>query len=118
METRDELLAEVGDLLGRYGYEERSPYVRNLLRDGSSPRVWEELSGLEFWGGSGAIWEVEPFQYSHPGNQSSFVDYRRFQALMIELADLLDARGLGGMAERNASMFRRELAGDCHGEEA
>lgn len=104
------ILRELSDLLARYGGEERSGFVADLARSADSDAFWSTVCGLEFWGGSGAVWEVEPFQYSQPDSDRSADDYRRFQALMVALSDTLDVKGLAGLSARNADLFRRELA--------
>ena len=103
------LLTELGDLLERYGPDGCASHVRSLLDGRPASAVWSDLSGVSFWGGAGAVWEVEPFQYSHPESRQAGGDYRRFQTLMIELAKMLDDRGLGRMSDPIAALFRRTL---------
>lgn len=109
VERATHLLEEIADLLDRYGVHRRAEFVRSLSNARSL--AWNVVAGLEFWGGSGAIWEIEPFRYSHPSDERSIGDTRRFQQLMIELSTILEARGLGQLSHRNAEVFRRELDG-------
>lgn len=106
------VLLDLSWLLGQYGYEERSGFIADLADESDEELFWSTVSGLEFWGGSGAVWEVAPFQYTHASVESAADDYRRFQRLMIELADILDARGLAALAARNAAYFQRQLSED------
>ena len=106
------LLDELQELLRRYGRVERANFIYALARSGESDELWDELSGLEFWGGSGAVWEVEPFQFSHPARETSEGDYRRFQALMIDLGKLLEVRGMASLSARTVALFQRQLEDD------
>lgn len=106
------LLEQLRDLLNRYGRIERANFVEELIRGGESDDFWRTVSGLEFWGGSGAVWEVEPFQFSHPSVATAEVDYRRFQTLTADLGDLLETKGLSSLSARTVSLFRRQLDDD------
>lgn len=112
MEPTRKTLREISDLLARYGYHERSKFVRGVAQDEDPNRFWRTVAGLEFWGGSGAVWEVEPFYSSHPDIEDSARDYRRFQFRMLGLADALEQKGLADLARRNADLFRREMESD------
>lgn len=103
------ILLEIAELLARYEYVERSTFVRAVAENPDSDSFWETISGLEFWGSSGAVWEVEPFHMSHPDLPDALLDYRRFQRCMIELAELLSHEGLDNLSQRNAALFRRDL---------
>ena len=103
------VLTTLRELLARYGYDERASFIEDLDSPHDSEDFWLTLSGLEFWGGAGAVWEVEPFQYSHPDVASSQEDYRRFQGLMVELAGILESKGMSALASGRADLFRREL---------
>ncbi len=105
----DLILSELSQLLHRYGYEDTASMVRSLVDAPATEEFWQTLSGLEFWGGSGAVWEVEPFHLSHPHREGSADDYRRFQVLLIDLADILESKGLSGGAARTAGLFRQQL---------
>jgi hypothetical protein len=109
MDEAHQILGELSQLLRRYGYGERSAFVTQLLAEIDSQSFWETLAGLEFWGGSGAVWEVAPFQFTHADSDASADDYRRFQILMIELADILESKDMSFLAARNADLFRRQL---------
>lgn len=109
MDETHHILSEQSRLLRRYGYEERSAFVAQLLAETGSESFWRTLAGLEFWGGSGAVWEVAPFQFTHVDIETSAEDYRRFQVLMIQLADILESKGMSFLAARNADLFRRQL---------
>lgn len=102
------LLDGLGELLSRYGYDERADFVRGLSDEGDLDALWGTLGGLEFWGGSGAVWEVEPFHLTVP-DAGAEADYRQFQSLMIELADLLESKGLAALAGPTAELFRRDV---------
>ncbi len=70
------------------------------------------VRGLEFWGGSGAVWEVEPFNLSHPQVRDASSDYRWFESLMIDLVRLvqgMDPRRSPRRMVDTAEMFRRDL---------
>jgi hypothetical protein len=104
------ILAEISQLLGRYGYQERASFVGGLTDTSASEKdFWQTLAGLEFWGGSGAVWEVAPFHLTHPAINGSAEDYRRFQILMIDLAMLLESGGQSELASRRARLFRQQL---------
>jgi hypothetical protein len=109
MEETVRILRELSLLLARYGYEERSEFVAQLAGDNDSESFWQTVAGLEFWGGSGAIWEVAPFKFTHADVDTSAEDYRRFQVLMIELGEILQSRGIAELAAPNAQLFRKEL---------
>ncbi len=99
-------------LLARYGYEERSAFVGGVRDLDDAEEFWVLVGGLEFWGGSGAVWEVEPFNLSHPQVRDASPDYRRFESLMIDLARLVKGHGPSPLAARmvdTAEMFRRDL---------
>jgi hypothetical protein len=87
------LLEELRRLLGRHGHEERASFIESLIHQGDSQELWVTLGGTRVLGGSGAIWEVQPFRFSHPAASRSHEDYRRFQALLADLGSLLDAKG-------------------------
>lgn len=103
------ILDELQALLRRYGQVERADFIEALVRSGESDELWQELSGPELWGGSGAVWEVEPFQLGHPDHEAAEGDYRRFQALMIDLGALLEVRGMTSLSARTVALFRRQL---------
>lgn len=109
MNDVERALSELSELLGRYGYDERAAFVGSVIDPISTEAFWHTVAGPEFWGGSGAVWEVEPFPLSHPDAVGSADDYRRFQILMVELADRLEAKGVSGLASRRASLFRAQL---------
>ena len=109
MNSARRALTTIRQLLRDYGYEERSRFVKQLIDNNVSDDFWAELFGPEFWGGSGAVWEVEPFRYSRPDLPASDADYRRFQVLMIDLADMLGSKGLSELASDRAHYFRRRL---------
>ena len=96
------------ELLSRYGYDERAGFLRGLSDERDSDVLWATLGGLEFWGGSGAGWEVEPFHLTRP-DAGAEGDYRQFQSLMVELADLLESKGMADLAGRTAERFRRDV---------
>lgn len=96
-------------LLGRYGYNQSASFVAATADSTESEAFWPTVAGLEFWGGSGAVWEMAPFALTHPSVGSAASDYRRFQSLLVDLAEVLDSEGLSGLAERNADLLRREL---------
>jgi len=102
-------LRGVAVLLRRYGPRDRADFVDQLADESDDERLLSLAAGLELWGGSGAVWEVEPFQYACPDDSSSESAYAEFQRAMIRVAELLEVRGLGSLARRNADLFRREL---------
>lgn len=103
------LLREIQALLARYSYDRPASLVGRVISTVDPGTFWALVGGLDFWGGAGAVWEVEPFGMSHPDSRTATDDYRRFQVLMIELAEILKSEGLDAMAARNADLFRREL---------
>lgn len=102
-------LGELSKLLGRYGHDERAAFVGSVIGPIPTEAFWHSVAGPEFWGGSGAVWEVEPFHLSHPDVEGSAEDYRRFQILIVELADRLEAKGMSDLALPRASLFRAQL---------
>ncbi len=54
------------------------------------------------------MWEVEPFHLTRP-DAGAEGDYRQFQSLMVELADLLESKGMADLAGRTAERFRRDV---------
>jgi hypothetical protein len=109
MDDVQHALSELSELLGRYGHDERVSFIGTVIDPVPTEAFWHSVAGPEFWGGSGAVWEVEPFHLSHPDVETSAEDYRRFQILMVELADRLEAKGLSDLASRRASLFRAQL---------
>ena len=109
MDTARPVLDQIQVLLARYGYDERATFVANVSDLARPEEFWRQVAGLEFWGGSGAVWEVEPFHLSHPEASGAVADYRQFQALMVELAGQLESKGLSDLAARTADLFRRDL---------
>lgn len=109
MQTAQVILLEIADLLARYEYTERSNFVRVVAASSDPEHFWTTVSGLEFWGGSGAVWEVEPFHLSHPDVADAARDYRCFQRRMVDLSDALQQHGLANLSQRNADLFRRDL---------
>jgi hypothetical protein len=101
----------VGDLLARYANSQAN-FVHRLAAETDDDRFWSDLAGLEMWGGSGAVWEVEPFHYSHPREELANIDYETFQRSLVRLARVLEDRGLGALASRNAKYLERQLATD------
>jgi hypothetical protein len=91
-------------LLAFYDYDAARTVVDRTARE-PDDALWQTLSGLAFWGGSGAVWEVEPFHFSHPNSSSARGDYQRCQELMIELASLLRERGSSDLAEPRVASF-------------
>ena len=101
----------VADLLALYE-NSQADFVRRLAAETDDDRFWSDLAGLEMWGGSGAVWELEPFQYSHPRDERAKIDYKTFQWALVRLARVLEDRGLGALASRNAEYLERQLATD------
>lgn len=105
-----DILTQLSEILARYDYDERASFVRGLVEGPTQDDdFWQTLAGLEFWGGSGAVWEIGPFHLTDPSIAMPPSDYRRFKALMVELADILDAKGLGAQASGIAEVFRGDL---------
>ena len=104
-----ETLTQLSEILGRYDYDERASFVRGLAEVPLSETFWQTLAGPEFWGGSGAVWEIGPFYLSDPTVAMPPEEFTRFKALMVDLAGILDSRGLGARAAGIAEVFRRDL---------
>jgi len=105
-----EILIQLSEILDRYDYDERASFVRGLAeRDPAAGDFWQTLAGLEFWGGSGAVWEIGPFYLTDPTTPMPAEDYKRFKAGMVELAEILASKGLGDGASGIAEVFRRDL---------
>ena len=110
MDSVSEILRDIRDICSSYGHGDKADFIGRLLDETpDTPAFWRAVSGLEFWGGAGAIWEVEPFYLSHPDSSAARDDHRRFQTLMVQLADVLKSRDLDRLAARTASLFRRRL---------
>lgn len=105
-----ELLFELSELLSKYGFSERAEFVNSVCEIEDERSLLEVLAGLEFWGGSGAVWEIQPFSFRSADLDVSRSDYRRFQSIMVELSDMLSARGRATLSGRTADLFRRQLA--------
>ena len=103
-------LRTIGELLGRYGRRERALFVDSMIDDSTGTVDWDTVAGLEFWGGSGAVWEVEPFIYSHPGDERSEADTLDFYAALLTLAEQLQAKGMSHLADSRVEMLRRMVA--------
>ena len=101
-------LRQVGMLLRRYELIERADLVERLSEE-DDDRLFLVASGPEFWGGSGAVWEAEPFGHSHPKVASADTDYLEFQRAMVRISERLDQVDLGSLSGRNADLFRRQL---------
>jgi hypothetical protein len=110
MEAARGIVGEIAELLRRYGYDEMATYADRLTREADSAEFWDGVSGIEFWGGSGAVWEVPPFNLTHPQAERASHDYRRFRERMVELADTLGTKGLSSRAASTAELFRRQLS--------
>ena len=106
-ESWADLLLGVAALLHRYGVTERAQFVRSTVEDRTGEVDWLTVAGLEFWGGSGAVWEAEPFEYSHPTVDSNGSDTRAFYAALLRLARELEARGLSDLSSRHVGFLRR-----------
>lgn len=108
MDDTRRTLRELSRLLGQYGHPERATFLAALAEQ-APPEILKVVAGPELWGGSGAVWEVEPFNLSDPGVAEAADDYRRFMALMIDLSEMLEAHGMSELSTRNAEFFRRGL---------
>jgi hypothetical protein len=104
-------LHRVARLLRQYGIEERASSVDRLAMEPDDMHVLAVASGLELWGGSGAVWEVEPFNFRRPDAPASDADYIEFLRAMVRIAEILDGHDLGHLSRRTADIFRRELRG-------
>lgn len=104
-----EILTQLSEILSLYDYDERASFVGRLAESDPTDDFWHTVAGLEFWGGSGAVWEIGPFYLSNPNIAMPGGDFRRFKTLMVELAEILDSKGLGAQASGIAIAFRRDL---------
>ena len=110
LELAHRIVQQIAELLRGYGYEERAEYVELVARELKPTDFWREVSGLEFWGGAGAVWEIEPFDLSHPQVNQAVEDYRSFRALMVDLEGLMGTREVSSRAEWIAGFFRQQLS--------
>lgn len=101
-------LRQVGTLLRGYELIERAELIERLSEE-DDDRLLLVASGPELWGGSGAVWEAEPFVHSHPDVASADTDYLEFQRAVVRISDRLDQVDLDSLSGRNADLFRRQL---------
>jgi hypothetical protein len=82
------ILEEIKGILLRSDYFEHAKYVRSVIEmlKREDPGIQKELASLDFWGGSGALWDAFPPKESG--------DVRRFAALIAELADAVIRLGI------------------------
>lgn len=104
---RDDL-RKVGALLRGYGLIERAGFVERLSH-GDDETLLVVASGLELWGGSGAVWETAPSRYTYTDVTSADTDFDDLERAMVRIADRLDEVGLGSLSQRNADLLRRQL---------
>jgi len=109
VQSVDATLSEVAGLLSAHGHSARATFVSALVSRPHDGTFWSTVAGLEFWGGSGAVWEAEPFHLAPGAPAGSQGEYRRFQVLLVQLSDILKAKGLAAQSSRAAELFRREI---------
>ena len=98
-----ETLRELRDILIRQDWPGQAEIVDRLIQlHDSDPEAFRQLlQGVDMWGGSGAVWEVNPL-----GTEG-----KRFGQLIVGLADEMQAAGLGTVrSQQIASTFRSWLA--------
>lgn len=100
----------IAGLLERYGAGGRAEFVRSVRDDETGEIDWSTVAGLEFWGGAGAIWEIEPFEFSHPAEERSADDSRGFYSALLCVAETLEARGMAELSHRNLDLLRKMAA--------
>lgn len=82
------ILGEMQELLAVAGWDGQVAYVRRLIALGSDdPQLFREaLLADDMWGGSGAVWEVNPL--------ASREAEKRFAELLVRLSGEMDRAGI------------------------
>ena len=93
-ERARDLLARLADLLHRIGHP-RAAEV-DLLRAAfgtEAPAAWRTLDGNAWWAGAGSLAAESLVEPEHLPQTERLATRREFRAVLIELAELLRARG-------------------------
>jgi len=102
-------LLQLARLLRKYCHDGQAEVVEGILASFRSAHPdYKRLSGIDMWGGSGAVWEVNLTQ-SSPTIQGS-ADDMLFREIIVRLASAMDGLGIGTERSRFISTtFRRWL---------
>lgn len=102
-----DILNEVAVVLDASEYRGHADYVRGLIVSAArSPQSFRDaLVSIDMWGGSGAVWDVWPFQSIEEG--------KRFLRLLVALTEEMAGVGIHyARAEDIAAAFRYWLETD------
>ena len=92
-----ETLAELRDLLRKYGFHGQADIIQDILDRHSTDTqdFVDALQGVAMWGGAGAVWEVGDFTENGVAGPRAKADRRRFMRAIISLAQEMDRADLG-----------------------
>lgn len=103
-----EALETARDLLHKYDYAGQADVIERILTslhaDGSD---YQLLSGVDMWGGSGAVWDVSLCQPDAPEHK---MDRKKFWKAIVAIAREMDGIGVGTPRSRQiADVFQHWL---------
>ena len=94
------LLEALADILRRNdrGQVEYVDHVINALKSGRVDEAYKELNGVNFWGGSGSVFDVVLYEALGPLADKPFILSSDNQALRKTLRDMIDEMARLGIA--------------------
>jgi hypothetical protein len=101
MEMLSRQLCRLAELLSKYGHDGQERLVREILESLSAPNPdLERLTGVDMWGGSGAVWETILSPLSSR-NEELRRDEKDFHNAIVQIARALDDLGIGTKRSRS-----------------
>jgi len=101
MERLSKDLLEVAELLSKYKHGGQEQVVRQIVESLSTPNPdFKRLTGVDMWGGSGAVWETILSTCS-PTSDDVRRDEKAFQEAIIRVAESLERLGIGTTRSRS-----------------
>jgi hypothetical protein len=93
-EPLDKDLSQLAGLLNKYGHDGQATVVDEIRAtlDTSTPD-YQRLAGIDMWGGSGAVWEVNLTAFTK--STEVCTDKRSFCQTIIRVAEHMDRLGIG-----------------------
>lgn len=93
-------IRDAGDILAKHGYDGHAEVMAQLLslHDTDWTAFVNLISGLEMWGGSGAVWEVN--LRSSDNINPSVDDHQAFKNAIIRLSKAMDHAGIDSSRSR------------------
>jgi hypothetical protein len=100
-------LNELAGLLRKYGHEGQATVVDDILNTLNSPHPdYKRLTGVDMWGGSGAVWEVS--LTSSGTSSEARTDERAFLRAIIRIAVAMDTLKIGTERSRSTAKIFQE----------